>query len=346
MNDIFGTVLDGNIEELKRSYEEFNTLSVDQDLTGGGEADLKGRQKTIAKPVELSAPGTFSKHHIRKIRLEPCDKEGWWLKRTDLPDSLPIKVSNRNVWTTGDIVSNIVLRSGNPHNYVRLVEHIIALKTGLDVDNLLISLDSGDPPLLNHGSTELVDALLNAGRIEQQRPARYVTVKETVTIAGRTGSFLTIAPPAPGKRSLEVDCCRNFQNAIGRQRIRFTLTPETFRHGAAARTNTTSKQMLFCLTIGKIFADTRHLGYNSHNVLIAGRNRYFNEPLLVHNRKSLEAAWHRANLDLLAAVSLIEEGRLLGRITDYKGSHYLDVEMVKLLYANDLLTEIKPQGGA
>ncbi len=337
----FGKILDGKLEDLKRSYGEFASLPVDLEMTGDGEVDIHARQKTTAKPVEVSAHGTFSKHEIRKLRLEPCEKEGWYLKRADLPDSLPIKVSTRNVWTTGDMVSSIVLRSGNSHNYVRLVEHIIALKAGLDVDNLMISLDSGDPPLFEQGSMELVNALMEAGRKEQDRPLKYYTVREPVSIVNRHGRFVIINPPENGRRTLEIDCARNFPNAIGSQRIRFTLNEKTFRHGANARTNTTAKQILFCLTVGKLFADIRNVGYNRHNVLIAAKRRYLNEPHLMHNGKSLEAAWHRANLDLLAAIALIEEGRFIGRITDYKGSHFMDVELIKLLYSNDMLVEVK-----
>ncbi|MFA6293127.1 MAG: UDP-3-O-acyl-N-acetylglucosamine deacetylase [Victivallales bacterium] len=342
-NNTFGILLDGRPEDLGKSYEDFICLPVDQEITGNSDFSLRGKQKTIAKPVEVSAPGTFSKHKISRLRLEPCSREGWWIKRTDLPNSLPIKVSNRNVWTTGDMVSSIVLRSGNPHNYIRLAEHVIALKTGLDVDNLMILMGSGDPPLFEQGSMELVRAVMDAGRVEQEKPVRYFTVKEKVSICGRNGGFMIIAPPDSNKFSLEIDCARNFPNAIGKQRIRFTLNKETFCYGSNARTNTTTRQMLFCMTAGKVFADIRHLGYNRKNVLIAGKRKYINEPKYMHNGKSLEAAWHRANLDLLAAISLIEEGRLIGRITDYKGGHYMDVEMVKLLYANNLLVEVKPE---
>jgi UDP-3-O-acyl-N-acetylglucosamine deacetylase len=153
---------------------------------------------------------------------------------------------------------------------------------------------------------------------------------------------MVIAPPDNNRLSLEIDCARNFPNAIGKQRIKFTLNKDTFCYGSNARTNTTSKQILFCMTVGKVFADIRHLGYNRRNVLIAGKRKYLNEPKYMHDGKSLEAAWHRANLDLLAAISLIEEGRLIGKITDYKGGHYMDVEMIKLLYANNLLVEVLP----
>ena len=90
------------------------------------------------------------------------------------------------------------------------------------------------------------------------------------------------------------------------------MNRDTYLHGASARTNTSLFKMMFCRTIGKLFADIRRLGYTKNNILIAGKNGYYNEPHLLHEGKSLEAVWHRAVLDLVAALALIEEGRFVG----------------------------------
>lgn len=338
--DGLGRILEGSGEALNQAKAEFEATPIDQDWSEEKPATRILRPRTIARPVEVSAPGTFSKNAIRTLRLEPTELSGWWLQRSDLPDSLPIKVSIRNVWTTGEIVSNIVLRSGSSHNYVRLVEHIIALRAGMDVDNLLIKLDSGDPPLFNAGSKELVEAINSAGRVELDGRVRYFTVKERVSLLTPHNGLLQIDPVAEGDLSLKVDCVRNFPNAIGQQRIRFVNNERSFLHGSTARTNTSARQKFFVTTIGKLFPESRNLGYNSKNVLIAGKRKYSNEPTHMHAGKSLEAAWHRAVLDLLAALALIDEGRFVGTIVDYKGGHYPDVEMVKLLYAYDLLVEV------
>ena len=335
-----GRILEGNGQALARAKAEFEALPIDQDWSGDEPAPRIARAKTIARPVEVSAPGTFSKNAIRTLKLEPTTLSGWWLERCDIPDSRPIKVSIRNVWTTGEIVSNIVLRSGSAHNYVRLVEHIIALKAGMDVDNLLIKLDSGDPPLFKAGSKELVEAIRSAGRVEVEEPVRYFTVKERVSLLTPHGGLLLIDPAEEGSLRLDIDCARDFPNAIGRQRIRFVNNERSFLHGATARTNTTARQKFLVTTFGKLFPESRNLGYNSQNVLVAGKSKYSNEPTHLHEGKSLEAAWHRAVLDLLAALALIDEGRFVGKILDYKGGHYPDVEMVKLLYAYDLLKEV------
>ncbi len=336
MNEPFGTILAGDPGVLQRSWERMQLQAVDWDLSDTAAAAPHARQHTIARPVSVSGPGTFLGKATSTLSLAPTDLDGWWIERTDLHDCLPVRVSVRNVWTTGEIVSNIVLRSGPPQNYVRMVEHIIALKVGTRIDNLLIRCTSGDPPLFKRGSLDLVEALESAGEVETDRPVQYWTVRERATVGLPNGSFLVFEPD-DGARRLLVDCAINFPTAIGAQRIKFPLNYEHFRRGAEARTNAPHSRMLWAKTLGQVFADVRNLGYNKENVLVHGRKRYINEPRLLHEGKSLEAVWHRAVLDLFAAVALLEEGRFVGRITSYCAGHFLDCYAMRLLYKKALL---------
>jgi UDP-3-O-acyl-N-acetylglucosamine deacetylase len=340
--DIFGTMLAGSVDILRPAREAFDRQAVDWDLSDSGVQFAPARQSTIAQPISIAGPGTFLGKATRVLKFEPTDLEGWWFVRDDLPDCLPVRVSIRNVWTTGDIVSNIVLRSGPPQNYIRMVEHIVALRCGLPIDNVLIRVESGDPPLFNRGSLDLVEALEAAGRVETERPVRYFTVKEKITVGAPNGSFLTFHPcEAPAPR-LTIDCAIDFATAIGKQRIKFVLNQGHFKYGSEARTNTSFIKMLYCRTIGKLFADVRNLGYTADNILIASQWGYMNEPRLVHGKKSLEAVWHRSVLDLLAAVALLEEGRFCGHIESYKAGHGLDCLAMRLLYKHDMLRPVAP----
>jgi UDP-3-O-acyl-N-acetylglucosamine deacetylase len=334
-----GIVISGDGERAKRSSEDWLGQKVDLDLSAEPSDPPDAFQTTIAKPASVTGPGTFFGKEFRTLVFEPSDSEGWWFDRRDLPASLPIRASIREVWNTQ---RNIVLRSGSPHNYMRMVEHIVALRLGMGIDNLVVKAASGDPPLFDRSSMDIVEALESAG-IKENRDMHvsYTTVKERVTVVGGNGSFLTVAPCAPDDPVLRIDCAINFPNAIGRQRIIFNLNRKRFRQGAAARTNTTEKMVLYCHTIGKLFADTRNLGYTRRNILIAGKKNYSNQPLLMHEGKSLEAVWHRSMLDLLAAVALIDHGRFVGNIVSYKAGHALDVEMVKLLYKYNVFKPVK-----
>lgn len=112
MNEKTGRLLAGNAEILSASFEEFSRIPVDLDLTDQPSHPPRTQQKTIAEQVSVSGPGTFTGKSMTTITFEPTDREGWWLDRTDQPNALPIRVAIDNVWTTGSIVSNIVLRPG------------------------------------------------------------------------------------------------------------------------------------------------------------------------------------------------------------------------------------------
>jgi UDP-3-O-acyl-N-acetylglucosamine deacetylase len=211
----------------------------------------------------------------------------------------------------------------------------------MGIDNLMINLDSGDPPLFEQGSLDVVEALDQCGRVEVGRPVRYVTVKEPVSVGGSYGDFVTLEPPDdPDNPQLMVDCAISFSTALGQQRIIFPVCEDLTRMASVARTNTSLAKVIYCATIGRIFADVRNLGYNTKNVSIAGRKGYVNEPRLLHEGKALEAVWHRAVLDLLAAIALIPDGLFVGKITSYKAGHRLDCELIKQLYLNQVLVEL------
>lgn len=336
-----GRVIGGDPVAARAAYTEFNAQPVDWDLTGDPSPPLSRRQRTLATPVSVQGPGTFFGRATRTLRFEPTSLEGWWFDRSDLPETLPVRVSIRNVWTTGQVVSNIVLRSGSPNNYIRLAEHIIPLRLGAGLHNVMIRTESGDPPLLTRYGRDILDALDAAGMRESPSPVRFVTVRERVTLAGTRGDFLTVAPLEGTEPRLRIDCGIRFSTAIGRQRIRFDVGDPAFRIGSEARTNTTLLKMLYCRTIGMLFADVRNLGYNWDNVLIAGRFGYVNRPRLPHQGKSLEAVWHRAALDLLAALALIDEGVFVGEVISYKAGHRLDVAMIRKLYRENLLVPVR-----
>ena len=143
-----------------------------------------------------------------------------------------------------------------------------------------------------------------------------------------------------GERNLRIDCGISWNTVIGDQRVLFDVTPETFRYAALARTNATRRQYLLAKTVGKLFASTRNWGYNERNILIHGHRRFYTEPRFPVGEKFLEPVWHRATLDLMAALALTGEDRFVGTVVSFRAGHTLDCDAVRALYRNDLLTEV------
>ncbi len=300
--------------------------------------------RTISQPAEVSGPGTYDGRATRALRFLPTtakDADGWHFNRTDLPEQLPITAMLANV---SQADRAIILRAGSNANRVRMTEHIVCHRLGLGIDNLKIELASEDPPLFDVGSMPIVEALSQAGIVEDtNRPLRYVTPAEPVVLMHpNNGGFLLWEPAENGEKKLSLDVAIDFQTAIGKERIQLDLYEDAFRHGAVARTNCSASERKKMKFLGWMVADFRHTGYTSSNILVAGRDGYVNDPRLVlGNGKALEAVWHRTCLDLIAALSLLPPGtRPAGKITSYKSGHVLDVRFLTILQAQGLLSVV------
>ncbi len=332
-----GRIVFGSAALIAASYDRFKVQNIDETrLLEEPRSPFPACRRTIAEEVTIDGIGTFQGRSRQAITFAASEKPGWWIRRMDLPEQLDTKVDIANLWTSAQ---NLVLRSGSPHNYLRMVEHIVALKCGLGVDNILLKVNSGDPPLFDQSSLPLVKAMENAKIVDTQEAATYVTVKEPVAFGGSRGDFLLFLPD-DGSKNLRIDCAISWNTVIGDQRILFDVTPETFTYASLARTNATHRQYVLAKTIGKLFAATRNWGYNDRNILIHGPRRFYTEPRFQVGEKFLEPVWHRATLDLMAALALMGEHRFCGTVVSFRAGHTLDCDAIRSLYRNDLLTHV------
>ena len=334
-----GRIVSGDAKEIAEAYSKFRVQNIDESrLALPGVPLLTPVRTTLAGEASVAGVGTFKGNAKQTITFAPSERPGWWIRRMDEPDQLDTFVDISNLWTSAH---NLVLRSGSPHNYLRMVEHIIALKTGLGLDDVLLKVNSGDPPLFDQSSLPLVKAVEHAKIVAKSEMATYVTVKEPVAFGGKHGDFLLFLPAdrsAPPR--LRIDCAIKWNTAIGEQRVLFDATPETFRYASLARTNATYRQYLLARTVGKLFAGTRNLGYNKRNILIHGKRRFHTKPRFGLGSKFLEPVWHRATLDLMAALALTGADRFAGTVVSYRAGHTLDCDAVRALYRNNLICSL------
>ena len=333
-----GKIVIGSEASVRTAYDRFKIQPIDEvRLAPEGMSPFPSNRQTLKGEAQVAGIGTFYGKERQELTFAPSEKPGWWIRRLDQPEQLDTKVDIANLWTSAQ---NLVLRSGSPHNYLRMVEHIIALKCGLGVDNVLVKVNSGDPPLFDQSSHPLVHAMNDTGIVETSDPATYVTVKEPVAFGGKRGDFLLFLPAENGEKNLRIDCAISWNTVIGDQRVLFDVTPETFTYASLARTNATRKQFLLAKTIGKLFAATRNWGYNERNILIHGRKKFYTEPRFQVGEKFLEPVWHRATLDLMAAIALTGEHRFCGTVVSYRAGHTQDCDAIRALYRNDLLARV------
>ncbi|MBO4619091.1 MAG: UDP-3-O-acyl-N-acetylglucosamine deacetylase [Victivallales bacterium] len=330
-------LLNGDQPSVQRSLGALAAQPVDLRLTASPAGEPPVCATTIAHSAKVSGPATYSRGQRRTLRFLPCEKPGWHFQRTDLPGAPEIPALLSSVSESNRA---IVLQAGSSENRIRMSEHIVCHRLGLGIDNLLIETDSEDPPLFDSGSVELAVALRRAGTaLVPSCPLEHHTVSEPVAYVNpERGSLLAWLPAESDDLRLHLDVAIDFPTAIGCQRLQFDLTPENFEPGTHARTNCAEREWRLAHLFGWLLPRYRHLGYTEENILVAGKTRYRNEPrLCLDNGKSLEAVWHRACMDLLAALSLLPPGRPAGTILSYKAGHAMDVQFLKAILNHNLL---------
>lgn len=333
-----GRVVLGDPVSVTKAYARFREQPIDETCLAPNRASpFTDFRRGLSVDVPVTGVGTFKGSVSQTLTFSPSARPGWWIRRLDLPEQLDIAVDIVNLRSSAQ---NLVLGCGSAANQLRMVEHIIALKAGLGVDDVLIKVTSSDPPLFDASSRPLVDAMEKAGITTSTTPVRYVTVKEPLAFGGSRGDFLLFLPAAAGERNLRVDCAITWNTVIGSERVLFDATPETFKYASLARTNATRRQYVLAKTIGRLFSSTRNLGYTKENILIHGPKGFYGEPRFPMGDKFLEPVWHRATLDLMAALSLTGPDRLVGTVVSYRAGHTLDCDAIRALYRNDLLCSI------
>ena len=106
-----------------------------------------------------------------------------------------------------------------------VIEHLMAAVAGAEIDDLLVTLDGPEPPILDGDALSYLTLLESAGRREQAMPRTAIKVLKPVTV--EQGDTRASLKPAP---HLAYDCEIDFDNpAIRHQAYRFVFSPAAFR---------------------------------------------------------------------------------------------------------------------
>lgn len=174
-------------------------------------------QRTSAKEVRFSGVGLHTGAVVRAKILPAAPDTGIVFHRTDL--AADIRACVGNVVETSYAT---VLASGAAR--LSTVEHFLSALCGMQVDNALVEVDGPEMPILDGSSLEIARAIAGAGYMEQPSRRRFVDV-DVPRKLHRDGSMVALSASA----DLEILATIDFPAAaIGKQWLRFTLTPEKY----------------------------------------------------------------------------------------------------------------------
>jgi UDP-3-O-[3-hydroxymyristoyl] N-acetylglucosamine deacetylase/3-hydroxyacyl-[acyl-carrier-protein] dehydratase len=139
---------------------------------------MSEKQRTLAREISLTGKGLHSGINVT-ITLKPAPaNHGYKFCRIDLPgkpviDALAEHVTETSRGTT--LVQN--------NASVSTIEHVLAAFNGMKVDNALIELNGSEAPIMGGSSWKFVDAIKEAGIVDQKEDRNYYIVKQKITFS-------------------------------------------------------------------------------------------------------------------------------------------------------------------
>ncbi|UCD16473.1 MAG: bifunctional UDP-3-O-[3-hydroxymyristoyl] N-acetylglucosamine deacetylase/3-hydroxyacyl-ACP dehydratase [Candidatus Zixiibacteriota bacterium] len=149
------------------------------------------KQRTIKRPISLEGIGLHTGNSSRiTFRPAPIDS-GVRFVRVDKPDSPSVIADIDHVV---DIARGTTLANGKAKVYT--VEHVLAAVAGLQIDNLVIELDSNEPPVGDGSARPFVEKLLEAGIENQDADRQYLDIDTTLSYSEPDRSVDIVVTPS------------------------------------------------------------------------------------------------------------------------------------------------------
>ncbi|SDL30178.1 bifunctional UDP-3-O-[3-hydroxymyristoyl] N-acetylglucosamine deacetylase/3-hydroxyacyl-ACP dehydratase [Kriegella aquimaris] len=301
------------------------------------ESNTSNKQRTIKKEVTLKGVGLHTGANVTLKFVPAAENFGYAFKRVDL-EGEPVIEADANYVVNTQRGTNLEKRGVK----IQTSEHVLAALVGLQIDNVLIELDSPEPPILDGSSKFFVQALEEAGIVEQDAEREEYVVKDVMSFKDEaTGSEITVIP----SDSYQVTAMVDFGTKIlGTQNATLERLSDFKKDIADARTFSFLHELEMLLEEGLI------KGGDLNNAIVYVDKEISEETMKkleeAFNKKKLsvkpngildnltlhhpnEAARHKL-LDVIGDLALTGT-RIRGKVIANKPGHYVNTQFAKKL---------------
>jgi len=135
-------------------------------------------RRTIAHEVAASGIALHSGVPVT-MRLSPAPSgHGIVFRRSDIGVDIPARFDRVSETRLGTVI-------GSGEAKVGVVEHLMAAAAGAEIDDLLVTLDGPEPPILDGDSLSYLSLLESGGAMEQSDPRKVLKVMKPVSVESR-----------------------------------------------------------------------------------------------------------------------------------------------------------------
>ena len=134
------------------------------------------KQNTLSKEISLEGIGLHTGKQVKMVLKPAAIDNGFTFVRTDLEGNPVVEADATYVSNTerGTVLEKKGVR-------IQTCEHILAALVGMDLDNVIIELNSSEPPIMDGSSKFFVEAIAQAGIEPQDAPRNEYVVKQVIT---------------------------------------------------------------------------------------------------------------------------------------------------------------------
>ncbi|THD67938.1 bifunctional UDP-3-O-[3-hydroxymyristoyl] N-acetylglucosamine deacetylase/3-hydroxyacyl-ACP dehydratase [Robertkochia marina] len=148
------------------------------------------KQRTIAKDITLKGVGLHTGQEVTMTFKPAAVNHGYAFKRIDL-EGHPVIEADANYVVNTQRGTNLEKMGVK----IQTSEHVLAALVGMDVDNVLIELDASEPPIMDGSSKYFVEAIEEAGTVEQEAIREEFVVTDVISyVDEESGSEITVIP--------------------------------------------------------------------------------------------------------------------------------------------------------
>lgn len=295
------------------------------------------KQRTIAKEVTLKGVGLHTGANVTMKFVPAPENHGYAFKRVDL-EGEPIIEADANYVINTQRGTNLEKRGVK----IQTSEHVLAALVGLEIDNVLIELDSPEPPIMDGSSKFFVEALESAGLVDQDAEREIYEVKDVISYKDETtGSEITIIPADEYQVTTMVDFGTK---VLGTQNATLEHLSDFKKEISESRTFSFLHELEMLLENGLI------KGGDLNNAIV-----YVDKEISPETMKKLERAFNKKKLsvkpngildnltlhypneaarhkllDVIGDLALIGT-RLKGKVIANKPGHYVNTQFAKKL---------------
>ncbi|NNK82716.1 MAG: bifunctional UDP-3-O-[3-hydroxymyristoyl] N-acetylglucosamine deacetylase/3-hydroxyacyl-ACP dehydratase, partial [Flavobacteriaceae bacterium] len=225
---------------------------------------------------------------------------------------------------------------------IQTCEHVLAALVGMDIDNVIISLDASEPPIMDGSSRFFVEALEKAEIVEQDAPREIYVVKDVVSYYDEeSGSEITIIPSEEyqvttmvdfgtkvlGTQNATLSTISDFKKDISNSRT-FSFLHEIemlLEHGLIKGGDLNNAIVYVDKELSPKTMDRLKKAFNKDKITVKPNGILDN--LTLHHPN--EAARHKL-LDVIGDLALIGT-RIKGKVIANKPGHYVNTQFGKKL---------------